>query len=151
MAKLNLSLYRIREATQNWIEEYMKRLLELGFTAGPSTPCICWHEEHELFVTLHGDDFAVVGPMESLEWLKCGLEATYEIKTEFLRPKAEKCKEEIRILNRTISWTDQGIHYEPDQRHADLIVEQAGMSNSKPISTPCCTEVENDESKRLQS
>ena len=90
-----------------------------------------------MLVTVHGDDFTIVGPMESLELLKCGLEATYEINTEFLRPKAEKCKEEIRILNRTISWTDQGIHYEPDQRHADLIVEQAGMSNSKPISTPC--------------
>ena len=79
------------------------------------------------------------------------LEATYEIKMEFLGRKAKTCKEEIRVLNRTISWTDQGIHYEPDQRHADLIVEQAGMSSSKSISTTCCTDVEYDESKRLQS
>ena len=29
---------------------------------------------------------------------------------------------EIAVLNRTLRWTPQGLEYEPDQRHAELIV-----------------------------
>ena len=68
VAKLNLSLYGTRDAAQNWIEVYIRRLLELDFTAGRATPCKSWHGEHELFVTVHCHDFTIVGPMESLEW-----------------------------------------------------------------------------------
>ena len=39
-------------------------------------------------------------------------------------------------MNRTIRRTSEGLEYEPDQRHAELIVEQAGMSSCKPVSTP---------------
>ena len=39
VAKLNLSLYGTRDAAQNWTEEYTKKLVDLGFTAGVATPC----------------------------------------------------------------------------------------------------------------
>ena len=42
-----------------------------------------------------------------------------------------------RILNRIISWTDNGIEYEADQRHAEIIVKQMGLKdNSKGVVTP---------------
>ena len=31
--------------------------------------------------------------------------------------------QDIRVLNRIISWKDEGIWWEPDSRHADLVVE----------------------------
>ena len=37
------------------------------------------------------------------------LEKNFEIKTELLGPDANKHKQEIRILNRTIRWTAGGI------------------------------------------
>ena len=43
------------------------------------------------------------------------------------------------------------MEYEPDQRHADLVIEQAGVSHCKPVNTPCCSEAEYDEAKRLES
>ena len=44
---------------------------------------------------------------------------------------------EVRILNRTLRWTAVGIEYEPDQRHADRIVEELGQRKSKAVQTPC--------------
>ena len=103
----------------------MKVLLRLGFTAGRATLCNFFCEERELFVTVQGDDFTATGPKGSLEWLKSCLESAWEIKAEFLGPQAEGCSQEIRILNRTLRWTGQGLEYEPDQRHAETC-EPAG-------------------------
>ena len=73
VAKLNLSLYGTRDAALNWTEEYTSRLIALCFTAERATPCNFWHEERELFVTVHGDDFTIVRPMEFLEWQSADL------------------------------------------------------------------------------
>ena len=41
-----------------------------------------------------------------------------------------------RVLNRIVSWTTDGWEVEPDQRHVDLIVQEMGMKDAKPVSTP---------------
>ena len=43
---------------------------------------------------------------------------------------------EGRVLNRVIRWTTQGWEMEPDQRHVDMIVQEMGMIEAKPVSTP---------------
>ena len=45
VAKLNLSFYGTRDAAQNLTEEYTKKLVDFGFTAGVATPCHFLHEE----------------------------------------------------------------------------------------------------------
>ena len=43
----------------------------------------------------------------------------------------------IRILNRIVTLKDDGVEYEADQRHAEIIVKQMGLSFSdKSVSTP---------------
>ena len=43
----------------------------------------------------------------------------------------------VRILNRVIEWTDRGIEYEADQRHAEIIARDAKISQStKSVNTP---------------
>ena len=39
-----------------------------------------------------------------------------------------------------LTWTRDGIQYEADQRHADLVIEELGLKDSKPVSTPGCKE-----------
>ena len=42
----------------------------------------------------------------------------------------------IRILNRVIDWGTNGIEYEGDQRHAEIIAENLGLgTNTKGVST----------------
>ena len=89
--------------------------------------------------------------MRSLEWQRKGLEQAWEIKSDFWGLGIEGCSEEIRVLNRVPRWTDNGLEYEPDQGHAELIIEQAGVATSKPVLTPCCSDSEYDESTRLES
>ena len=43
-------------------------------------------------------------------------------------------------MNRTIRWTDIWIEYEPDQRHADIIIKEMGMEGSKPSASPGAAE-----------
>ncbi len=43
----------------------------------------------------------------------------------------------VRVLNRVVSSTKEGIEYEVDQRHAEIIVRDVGLTeNSKGASTP---------------
>ena len=43
----------------------------------------------------------------------------------------------VRILNRVVTYTDDGIEWEADQRHAEIIVKQMGLgAGSKGVITP---------------
>ena len=40
-------------------------------------------------------------------------------------------------MNRVIEWNNRGIRYEADQRHAEIVVRDAGLGkDSKSVSTP---------------
>ena len=84
-------------------------------------------------LTVHGDDFTSTGREADLRWLERELSRKFEIKTDFLGPGARHAKQ-MRVLNRILSWSDEGITYEADQRHAELLVEAMGVT--RPVSTP---------------
>ncbi len=43
----------------------------------------------------------------------------------------------MRILNRVAEWTEAGISYEADQRHAEIIVKHLGLEGeSRSMCTP---------------
>ena len=46
----------------------------------------------------------------------------------------EESREEC-VLNRVIRATEEGLQYEADQRHADIIVQAMKMSDCKPVTT----------------
>eukprot|EP00969_Alexandrium_andersonii_P326158 14411700-Alexandrium_andersonii.AAC.1 len=53
-----------------------------------------------------------------------------------LGPRREDMKD-MRVLNRIVTWTDEGIWYEADQRHAELTIKGLGMkADSKGVVTP---------------
>ena len=41
----------------------------------------------------------------------------------------------MRVLNRTVRWTDSGITYEPDQRHAEIIIKELHLFESSKNTT----------------
>ena len=45
-------------------------------------------------------------------------------------------QQQVRILNRFLTWTKNGIEHEADQRHVDIIIKQLGLTASKPVGTP---------------
>ena len=139
VAQLHFSFYGTRDAAQNWIAEYTSYLVSIGFRPGAASTCSFWHKGRELYLSVHGDDFTITGPEDSLMWLEMQMKNKYEIKTEHLGPGAHQ-KQEIRVLNRTIRWSPDGIEYEPDQRHAEIIIKEMGVEGSKPSACPGAAE-----------
>ena len=47
----------------------------------------------------------------------------------------EEDTQELRVLNRVLRWTEKGVTYEADPRHAEILV--AGLlGGSRPVTTP---------------
>ena len=75
VGRLNLSLYGTRDAAQNWSEEYTRTMVRAGFKVGRASPCNFYHEEWDVAVPVHGDDFTACGPESGLKLLQKALTA----------------------------------------------------------------------------
>ena len=128
MHRLRLSLYGTRDATQNWAKTYGDVLESVGFEKGIASPCNVYHAQKEVYITCHGDDFIIIASVDNLKWSIEVMQSKFEIKSSILGPNDGQSKE-IRILNRVIRWTPEGIEYDAYQRHADTIVEEWGLRN----------------------
>ena len=86
---------------------------------------------------IHGDELTDLGRDEDLDWLQGVLTQIFEIKIrERLGPEKHDDKH-MRILNRCVEWGPDGIKYEADPRHAEIIVRELGLDKSSSvISTP---------------
>ena len=133
VGKLNLSLYGTRDAAQNWAKAYTDFLVSIGYMKGTASPCNFYHPIRDISTTVHGDDFTSTGSEAALRWLDGQLRSRFDMKTELLGP-GEKHAKEIRVLNRVLTWTELGIKYEADQRHAEIIIGEMGVTKS--VATP---------------
>ena len=86
-------------------------------------PCNFVHLGRSFKATCHGGDFVIIGNLIDIDWLGAQMKRRYELKMQTLGPEPER-QEEIRISNRIIRWSAEGIGYEPDQRHAEIIVKE---------------------------
>ena len=93
----------------------------IGFVKGRASPCNFRHDKLSLKVTVHGDDFAVAGPKSAVKWFQTKMRGKYDINTDMLGPEGASVKE-VKFLSRIIRWTEKGLEYEPDIRHAELII-----------------------------
>ena len=112
-------------------------MVKCGFVKGQPSPCDFYHRERLISVTVHGDDFTSTGRERELGWMELELQENFEIKTEILGPDAARHKQEIRILNRVIAWTSDGMTYEADPRHSEIMIRELGLDSTKGgVSTP---------------
>ena len=113
---------------------------------------------------VHGDDFVSAGTREATQKFKMELASRFEIKTQVIGPgtsaksacttaegeESDKVIQEGRVLNRVTRWTRDGWEIEPDQRHADVIVHELGLHDSKPVGTPGEMECRNEDEDNEQ-
>ena len=85
---------------------------------------------------MHGDDFTNLGYKESLDWFRGEISKRYEVKFRARLGPEKGDDKSVRILNRIVSWTSEGIRYEADQRHAEIITKILGLEGKKHIGTP---------------
>ena len=137
---MRLSLHGTRHAAMNWTKQYTDHLKSIGFKCGQASACNFVHESKDIKLTCHGDDFVIIATEEAIHWLIKEMEKVYELKSTILGPE-ERNKRELRIPNRTVSWTKEGMQYEGDQRHAEVMIQELGLENQKPLSTPGAPEI----------
>ena len=57
---------------------------------------------------------------------------------------------ELRLLTRVIRWTSQGVTWEPDPRHSELLIESMNLSNGNLALTPGAKEDPDVEQKAAE-
>ena len=142
VGRLLKSLYGTRDAASNWEKTIRKLLESLGFVCSLGTPCNFLHARRNLRCTVHGDDFVTLGPIHELRKFSQELKAAWMIEERgiFGPPESRHLGtvQEMRHLNRILKWTDEGISYEADPRHVDIVVKALGVS--KAVTTPLVRE-----------
>ena len=127
VAALDLSLCGTLDAGQNWSLEVWHFWREVGFRKVIASTSNFRHVDHEINATVHGDDFLATADDENLWWMMQEVHKKFETKTSVL---------EATFLKRTLVWSAEGIRYEPDPKHASIIMEETVTENSKVVSTP---------------
>ena len=133
--KLVMSMYGTRDAALNWSAEYTEVLRQDGYRQGTANPCLFVHPTTDVAIMVHGDDFIAVGTDQHLAKTRATLENAYKLKVETLGPGAG-CKQEIRVLNKILRYTDAGLELEADPRHAEIVVKELDLSDAKSSKVP---------------
>ena len=117
----------MRPAAQAWEKDFVAKLVgEAGFVKGRASSSVFHNPDTGVRLVVWGDDFTFLGRQRDLEEVRDRMGKWYTIKVRgILGPDLEDLKE-IRILNRTVRWTSEGIEYEADDKHAKTIV--AGLN-----------------------
>ena len=143
--RLERSMYGTRDAASNWEAEYTKGLIADGFVPGVASPCAFYHPALDVRCVVHGDDFTFLGTDSSLNEVQRCMSSRYEVKVRGRLGPSPKDDKSIRILNRVLEWTPQGLVYEADQRHSEIIIEQLGLNHTNgTVTTPGAKMIKSD-------
>ena len=135
-ARLNVSMYGTRDAASNWEDKYASHLIRCGFDQGKSSPCVFFHRTRKISLVVHGDDFTFLGDDSALDWCTTIMQEEYDIKLRGRLGPEKHDQKSMTILNRCLEWRSDGIYYEADPRHAEIIIEEMGVQGSSPVVTP---------------
>ena len=135
LGKLELCLYGTRDAAKGWQDELSRQLEGIGFIRGVGHPSVFWHPTRDVSTIVHGDDYVSSGFDADLVWMEEELGKAYEIKTQKFG-LAKGWERQGKVLNRIVTCTDDGWTIEADPRHAELIVEQLGVTEARTVVSP---------------
>lgn len=136
VGKLVRCMYGTRDAGAIWESCYASCLIKLGFVQGKASPCCFNHPIWNVNVVVHGDDFTALGNSDGLDKFEKGMTATFECKLKGRLGTGDNDMKEMRVLNRIVRITPDGLLYEADPRHAEMLIKAFKLEDSKPVVTP---------------
>ena len=112
-----------------------------GVRVSPRIAVNFYIKDQQLRVSEHRDHFIVLGSMLELKWTAAGLRQRWTITGRGILgpPEIEGTTQEIRHLNRLISWTREGATCEPGPWHVDLVIQ--GLGVTLKVATPLTKEL----------
>ena len=138
--RLQRAMCGTRGAAAAWEREWTNTSNSVGFESGVSTPALIHSEKMDAPMLVRGDYFITLGDDEALSEVEHVLSSHCTIKVRALLGAGRDDAKEVRILNRYVRWDSDGgrnwIEYEPDPRHAELIVKSLNLESAKGVTTP---------------
>ena len=89
--------------------------------------------------TVHGDDIFVAGPRQEVAKIGATLKKRWETRDQMIGAGPDDRKE-LRIFNGTLRWCKDGLVFAANLRHAREVIDELGLSKSKPVSSPVVVE-----------
>ncbi len=110
-------------------------MTEAGFRQGSFSACVFYQTQKNFKVVVPGDASAMLGPSKSLHLFRGIVQQRMEVK---IKGRLEKSKPgAVRILNRIVTVTENGLEHKADQRHAEILRRDMGMDERcKGVATP---------------
>ena len=91
---------------------------------------IFYHEERDISLAVHGDDFTFCGLEKDLMWIKELLGSWFDIKVRAILGEDPDDDKEVTILGQIVRWTMEGIEFEADPKHRLMIMEKFGLKEN---------------------
>ena len=107
---------------------------DIGLLSSSNFPCAFGHSTPDLDIVVHGDDFIVAGDGDDLDWLSQKLSEKLEMVQKPRLRLGYDCK--ATILNHCVTYSDSGLTWEADPRHAELAVAELGLQAARPQTSP---------------
>ena len=102
----------------------------MGFKQGVASPCCYKHEQWNVQVVVHGDDFTSLGTDAGLDLFGYAMSKAFEVKLKGRFGHGGNDEKAMRVLNRILRISDHGLLYEPDPRHAELLIRSLGLEHA---------------------
>ena len=123
---------------------YRNTLEAMGFVSGVASPCCFEHKDRKIAAAVHGYDFTALGTDLNLDWYEAEMAKHFGIKIRGRLGEGCAGDNELRILNRVVGVTPDGLTYEADPRHTDLLSESLSLTEAKAVATPGSKDPEPD-------
>ena len=133
--KLEQSLYGTRDAGANWHAEYSRFLLDNDLLQGTTNPCHFYSADFTIKIIVHGDDFLCTGTPEKMSWLRQRFEDKYDCKVEEAG-FGKGVGRSVRFLNRVITYNEDSIEFESDQRLVESLIHDLNLEKSNTSPAP---------------
>ena len=82
-------------------------------------------------MVVHGDDFTALATREQCDCLVKSLKGQFEYKVYARLGSDADDDSNVRILNRIVTWTTEGVVYESDARHAEIVIKQLELQGKE--------------------
>ena len=83
---------------------YANKLEEVGFRWGLATPVSFYHEEKDVTLVVHGDDFTFAGDNDSLWWVKELISKCYVVKVRARLGPGDRDDKQATLLGGIVRW-----------------------------------------------
>ena len=98
-------------------------------------------------LVVHGDDFTYSGTKKELEKVKEKMREWCDVKDWETMGSEKNEVKEVRILERTVRWREEGLEYEADAGHRRRIMEEEGLEEDSKAVPSIAVKEDNDKAE----